>query len=165
MSDMIEETARVVRVEDGSAWVATKSRSACGHCGASSDCGTAMVAKLFGERDNLLRLDNLLDVQVDEQVVIGVTDSLLLKASALAYMLPLLFLIAMVGLGEWMGLGESMGTLLGFVGLGIGLWAVNHVTGGAAGRKDYCPVMLRRAGPGSTVIEFKPSELKKGVVT
>lgn len=165
MSEMIEETATVVRVEDGAAWVATKSRSACGHCGASGDCGTAMVAKLFGERENLLRLDNSLDAEVGERVVIGVSNNLLLKASALAYLLPLLFLIALVALGQMLGMGEGASTLLGFVGLGIGLWAVNHVTGGTRGHKDYCPLMLRRVGTVIGPIDFKPNEFKKGVVT
>lgn len=157
MSSMIEETATVVRVESGVAWVSSKSRSACGHCGSGNDCGTAMVAKLFGERENLLRLDNRLDARPGEQVVIGVSDALLLKASALAYLLPLLFLIAMVALGQMMGLGEGLGSLLGFVGLGFGLWAVNHVTGGARGRKNYCPVMLHRSEPHFTLnqIELK----------
>lgn len=147
MSDMIEEIATVMRVEADTAWVATKSRSACGHCSSGSDCGTAMVAKLFGEKENLLRLDNSLDAQVGEQVVIGVSDALLLKASALAYLLPLIALIAAVALGQWSGLGEELSSLLGFIGLGLGLWSTNYITGGARGRKAYCPVMLRRTGP------------------
>ena len=149
MSDMIEETASVVRVEAGVAWVATRSRSACGHCGAGNDCGTAMVAKLFGEKENLLRLDNPLDARVGERVVIGVSDSMLLKASALAYLMPLLALIGAVALGQWSGLGEDLSTLLGFVGLGLGLWLTNYITGGSRSRKAYCPVMLRRAGAGA----------------
>ena len=155
MSDMIEETATVMRVEAGTAWVATKSRSACGHCGSGSDCGTAMVAKLFGEKENLLRLDNSLDARVGEQVVIGVSDALLLKASALAYLLPLLALIAAVALGQWSGMGEDLSSLLGFIGLGLGLWTTNYITGGAQGRKAYCPVMLRRAGTEFTLSQIQ----------
>jgi sigma-E factor negative regulatory protein RseC len=154
MSDMIEETATVVRLEQGSAWVSIKTRSACGHCGSSSDCGTAMVAQLFGEKENLLRLDNSLDVEVGEQVVIGVPNTMLLKASILAYMLPLIALIVMVGMGRWMGLGDDFSTALGFIGLGLGLWVTNRITGGATGRKAYCPVMLRRARH-----EFIPSTI------
>jgi len=145
--NMIEETATVVRVELGAAWVSIRSRSACGHCSSGSDCGTAMVAKLFGEKENLLRLDNSLDAAVGEQVVIGVSDALLLKASAMAYLLPLTVLIAAVAVGQWLGLGDELSTLLGFTGLGLGLWFTNRITGGARGRGTYCPVMLHRARP------------------
>lgn len=145
MSDMIEETATVVRLEQGAAWVSIKTRSACGHCGSSTDCGTAMVSQLFGEKENQLRIDNSLEVQVGDRVVIGVPNTMLLKASILAYMLPLIALIVVVGLGRWIGLGEDLSTALGFVGLGLGLWVTNRITGGAQGRKAFCPVMLRRA--------------------
>ncbi len=147
MSAMIEETAEVVRVEHGSAWVSIRSRNACGHCGSSGDCGTAMVAKLFGERENLLRLDNLLDARVGEQVVVGISNSLLLKASALAYIAPLLGFIAVVAVAQFVGVGEEASGLLGLAGFAGALWLVNRVTGGAAGRKAYCPTMLRRAAP------------------
>lgn len=146
MKQMIEETATVVRVEEGAAWVSVQTRSACGHCGASADCGTAMIAKLFGEKENLLRLANPLGVVAGDRVVIGVSNALLLKASMLAYLLPLVSFIAVVGIGQWLGLDEEVSTILGFAGLGAGLWLTNHLTGGRHGREAYCPVMLRRAG-------------------
>jgi sigma-E factor negative regulatory protein RseC len=154
MSDMVEETATVVRVEQGAAWVSITTRSACGHCGSSGDCGTAMVSQLFGEKENELRLENTLDAAVGDQVVIGVSNTMLLKASMLAYILPLLALILVVGLGRSIGLGDEMSTALGFVGLGLGLWVTNRITGGAEGRKAYCPVMLRTAKH-----EFIPSTI------
>lgn len=158
MSGMIEETATVVRIEEGSAWVSTSRRNACGHCGSGSDCGTAMLAKLFGDKENLLRLDNSLGAEVGEQVVIGVSNALLLKASLLAYLLPLLVFIAMVALGQWAGINEELSSLAGFIGLGLGLWITNHITGGAQGRKHYCPVMLRRAVPAFTLTRIEPTQ-------
>lgn len=146
MSDMIEETATVVRVDAGDAWVSVRTRSACGHCSAGSDCGTAMVAQLFGEKENLLRLHDTLGVAPGEQVVIGISNALLLKASALAYIAPLLGFIAAVVLGQAMGMGEEASGLFGLAGLGLGLWLINRVTGSSAGRKNYCPVMLKRTG-------------------
>lgn len=146
MSTMIEETATVVRVEGRDAWVSVQTRSACGHCGASSHCGTAMVAQLFGEKENLLQLPDTLGVAPGDQVVIGVSNALLLKASMLAYIAPLLGFIAAVVLGQGIGMGEEASGLFGLAGLGLGLWLVNCVTGGRAARKNYCPVMLKRAG-------------------
>lgn len=146
MSAMIEETATVVRVAEGDAWVSVRTRSACSHCGTSSDCGTAMVSRLFGEKENLLRLPDTLGVAPGEQVVIGVSNALLLKASLLAYIAPLLGFIAAMIIGQGVGMGEEASGIFGLAGLGIGLWLVNCVTGGSDARKNYCPVMLKRAG-------------------
>lgn len=161
MSDMIEETVTVARTQAGVAWVATRTRNACSHCETSSHCGTAMVAKLFGEKTNLLQIENSLDARAGEQVVIGISNALLLKASVLAYLLPLIMFIATVGLGQVLGLRESVGTLLGFCGLGLGLWIANLITGSLSGRMIYCPVMLRRVYQHT----INPTDFEKGVVT
>ncbi len=87
---MIEERARVVAVRPGLAWVVITRRSACGTCHASSGCGTAVVAKLFGDKVNRLQVADTLGVQVGDRVVIGIADSTLTRASPAACRQPVM---------------------------------------------------------------------------
>ena len=144
---MIEERARVVAVGPGSAWVESTRRSACGSCHASSGCGTAVVAKLFGDKVNRLQVADPLGVQVGDRVVIGIADGTLTCASLLAYVLPLLALMIVALLAQSAGASEGGSALFGIVGLCVGLWVTGRLTGGAAGRERYRPTLLRRVEP------------------
>ena len=157
MTGMVEQTATVVRVEQGVAWVSTRSSSACGHCEARAGCGTAVMAGMRSEREHLLQVRDRLDVRAGDRIVIGVSDTVVLKASALAYLLPLGGLMTAAGLGQLGSLGDGPSILLGISGLGIGLWFTRRITGGEAGGPSYSPVMLRQAQtpPASTITAFK----------
>jgi sigma-E factor negative regulatory protein RseC len=142
---MIEEQARVVAVADGSAWVEVRRRSACGSCSAAGGCGTGALAGLLGERAQRLQVRDDLGLRVGEQVVIGIPDAALTRASLAAYLLPLLALIAAALLAEAAGAGEGTTALAGLLGLGAGLWLAGRLTGGPLGRERYRPRLLRRA--------------------
>ncbi|MCB1734573.1 MAG: SoxR reducing system RseC family protein [Gammaproteobacteria bacterium] len=122
---MIEETARVVRVGDGHAWVETQRRSSCGSCASKSGCGTSALGEWFGRRTVGLQVDNTIGAKVGEQVVIGVPETLLVSGAAWIYGLPLLTLLAGAGLSAWWvgdvhndavtALGGIVGLVFGFV--------------------------------------------------
>lgn len=156
---MLEETATVVRVEGASAWIATRPRSACSHCASAAGCETGMLSKVFGQRTTLLQLDNALDVHVGDQVVVGIPDALLVRASGLAYLMPLFALIAVVVLAEFMGLGPVLGeggkALLGLGGLAGGLLLTRRIAGNGCHRR-YQPTMLRLDRPAFLFAELRP---------
>ncbi|QLQ30965.1 MAG: SoxR reducing system RseC family protein [Candidatus Thiothrix singaporensis] len=49
-------------------------RSACSTCGSQSGCSTSSLSKLFGIRQQRIRLPNTFSSRIGEQVVIGVED-------------------------------------------------------------------------------------------
>lgn len=149
---MIEEDARVVSVEAGFAWVETARRSSCSSCSVSSGCGTSVVAKLFGGRGNRLRVFDGIGVGIGDRVVIGIPEAVLIQVSLLAYMLPLLFLMLVTAAAQSTGAGDEVAAVAGIFGLAFGLWVTGRLTGGAAARERYRPVLLRRLGPQTLLI-------------
>jgi sigma-E factor negative regulatory protein RseC len=141
---MIETPATVVDVKPGVAWVETVRQSACGHCESAGSCGTSVLAKLFGAPRSRLRIDDAQGLRLGEQVVIGIPDGTLVRASFVAYLIPLLVLIAAAGLATRLGAGEGAVALTGLAGLGIGLWLSGRLTGGPSARARYRPVLVRR---------------------
>lgn len=142
---MIEEQARVLVVAPGRAWVQTVRHSACGSCTASSGCGTASLAKLFGERTHRLEVVDPIGVAVGDEVIIGISDSTLTRASLLAYLLPLLALMLAAFSARSAGMSEEVGALIGILGLGLGLWLTGWLaTHGTGGAERFQPRLLRR---------------------
>ncbi len=155
MSDtvtMLEETARVVEVHDGVLVAETLSRSGCSHCSTSS-CTTSVVAKLFGVRRNRLLLDNSLGAKPGDQVVIGIPDQLLVRASLTAYLLPLVVMLVITALGDMVGLNELLLSLLALVGLAVGLFTMRWVSRGGSSQ-DYEPRLLRIVAPDYQRVEM-----------
>jgi sigma-E factor negative regulatory protein RseC len=146
---MIETPATVVELGPGVAWVETVRQSACGHCASAGNCGTSVLAKLFGSSRSRLKIDDAQGLRVGERVLIGIPDGILVRASLVAYLLPLVVLIAAAGVATRLGAGEGAVALIGVAGLGIGLWLSGRLTGGQSARRRYRPVLVRR-GP-STV--------------
>jgi sigma-E factor negative regulatory protein RseC len=142
---MLEETGTVVRADSENIWVETRAKSSCSHCGAHS-CSTSVIAKLFGNRRNLLRLPNTLQARPGQQVVIGIPDRVLVAASMRAYLLPLLGLILGVAGGGWLGYGDFLQVLLGGAGLFMGLVLIGRASESGKARERYAPQLLRVAG-------------------
>jgi sigma-E factor negative regulatory protein RseC len=149
---MIEEDARVLAVEPGFAWVEASRRSACGACGASAGCGTATVARLFGERANRIRVSDALGVAVGDRVRIGIDGGTLSRASLLAYLLPLAALALFAAAASAANAGDALSAMIAASGLGSGLW----LAGRLAGRDRYAPVLLRRVASPDQVAVAAP---------
>lgn len=140
---MLEETARVVDVKDGMLLAETESRSGCSHCSANN-CTTSVVAKLFGVKRNRLVVENRLDARPGDRVVIGIPDALLVRASLLAYLLPLLSMLGAAAAGEAVGLPANWMSLLALCGLAMGFFMVHRATRGWTSQR-YKPQLLRIA--------------------
>lgn len=99
---MMVERARVVAVEADACWVQTIATPGCGACAAGQGCGGGVIGKLLGERRNHLRvaLPASLRPAIDDEVEIGVRERSVLRASALAYLLPLSGIVAGAVAGE-----------------------------------------------------------------
>ncbi len=146
-TSMLEETARVVEVLDGVLIAETQSRSGCSHCSTSSRCSTSVVAKLFGVRRKRLVMANSLNARPGDQVVIGIPDQLLVRASLMAYLLPLVVMLVVTALGDLAGINELLLSLLALVGLAMGFFTVRWVSRSRTSQQ-YEPRLLRIVAPG-----------------
>ena len=155
---MLEETATIVRVEGDSAWIVTRPRSACSHCASATSCETGMLSKVFARHTTVLKIENTLSAGVGDRVVVGVPNAVLVRASGIAYLMPLFGLIAVVMLAELLGfagaLGESGKALLGLGGLAGGMLVTWRLTGGTRCHERYQPRMLRLGGTEVVIAEL-----------
>jgi sigma-E factor negative regulatory protein RseC len=150
---VIEENARVLFVESGFAWVETARRSSCSSCSVSSGCGTSVVAKLFGERTNRLRVSDGIGVAVGDRVVIGIADAALIRASVLAYLLPLVALMSTAFAAQAAWAEDGVVAMFGILGLLAGLWLTGLLTGTKSARERFGPVLLHRLDPQGIRVE------------
>ncbi len=147
---MIEETARVVALEDDFAWVETQRKSVCGACALNKGCGTATLAKLLGTRRTRIKVLNSPPAAVGDEVVIGLEEHAIVQGSLAMYAAPLACLFAAALLGE--GLSARLGTttteaftiLSGLGGLAGGFVWLRHYANKIAKDPRYQPVILRR---------------------
>jgi sigma-E factor negative regulatory protein RseC len=141
MTTMLEETARVIGVKNNMLLAETESRSGCNHCGVNG-CTTSVVAKLFGVRRNRLVMVNSIGAKPGDQVVVGIPDALLVRASVMAYLMPLLSMLGLTALGDQLGLQAVWLSLLALCGLAIGFFIVYRMTRGWSAQ-CYKPQLLR----------------------
>ena len=147
---MIEESGRVVAVQGDFAWVESERTSACGSCAVRKGCGTSAIAKVFGQRRMRLRVLNRIDARVGDTVVVGISESGLLRGSLAVYAAPLVGLFAGALAGHFAGkqLLASGSELLAIGGALAGfftaLFWLRRFSRNTAKDVVYQPVVLRQ---------------------
>jgi sigma-E factor negative regulatory protein RseC len=159
---MIEQTARVIRVEDDMVAVATERQSGCQSCDVKSGCGTSLIGQLFPDRPQQeLRLP-LGQLQArpraGDRVVIGIDEAYLQRSTLLLYAVPLLGLLLGAVVGAYLGGrqaspmdGEPMSILLGLLGLSLGLYVTRQSAGRRTGQLTRA-VRILRVEPAGIVV-------------
>lgn len=147
---MIEEQARVVRLNGDLAEILIQKQSACGSCTAKSGCGTSLLANWFPQRRLTLRLDNRINAQAGDMVVLGLDEATLQRSSLMLYALPLAGLLLAAIAGEWafgfLGLPKELGAVLsGLLGLTAALLYVRGKSRAIIRRGDGGVRLLRLA--------------------
>ena len=150
---MIEERALVTSCKGDLAQIETLRTTACGHCQSSSACGTSLLSRFFGYRKISVSALNPIDARPGDEVVVGVRESLLMRASLLFYLLPILLLIFFAGLGQWITqhyslvAAEPAAVVAGLLGLSIGLRVARRNALLMHNEKRNQAVILRQANP------------------
>lgn len=147
---MIEETAQVVAVEGDEAVLQTQRQSACHSCSVKKGCGTSVLAKVVGQRSNLIRVDNHLEAKPGDQVIVGVAEDALVKSSMLVYGLPLLLMLVSGLGGEQVAIAMGWATelaamIFALAGFGLSLVLARLVLRYTSLRYRVQPRMLRIA--------------------
>lgn len=99
---MIEETAHVVKVDRNRVWVASNQTSGCGGCAQKTSCTTQVIASVLKKKSVAVEVDSMLSLCVGDVVTVAIDEKLLLLASLLMYMLPLLALLIGGGVVDWL---------------------------------------------------------------
>lgn len=145
---MIEETGLVVEAKGEIAWVETSRKTSCGSCEAKG-CGTGALSKVLGRKSQRMQVKNPIDAKPGEQVVLGISESALIKGSLAVYLVPLLALLAGGLFGELMATqmqwGEEGTTIIfALIGLGLSLLWLQRFNQRAANDETFNAVILRR---------------------
>lgn len=118
---MITEQAVVTACNKGEIEVRLQRSSACGDCELSQGCGTGAIGRLLGNRTRPLTLRTDKAFKPGDEVLLGLSEAALVRASLLVYGLPLIVMIAagllaaVVGLAEhWIALCTVIGFIAGF---------------------------------------------------
>ena len=101
---MMEEIARVVS-SDSQGWltVEVELKSTCKSCSNSESCGTSAVAQAFSSKTQQFSIQSDRRCEAGEFLKLGLPESVILKAAALIYLMPLFGLFVGAALGQFLG--------------------------------------------------------------
>lgn len=122
---MIEESAVVVKIENHQVWVESGSNNACGGCRQKASCTTNALGSVLKKKS--VQVDSDIQLKTGDQVIVAIDENLLLRASLLLYLVPLIALFTGAGLADWLLVDHSdlwiAGSAVG--GFLISLWIIN----------------------------------------
>jgi sigma-E factor negative regulatory protein RseC len=87
---LIEQQARVIRIEEDIAWVSVGGQSGCPACDAGKGCGAGVFGRLLRRKPVELPLPNEPGARAGQAVTLGIPESLYLKLVFRQYGWPLL---------------------------------------------------------------------------
>lgn len=125
---MIQEDGRILVVADDHLWLQTTQKTTCDSCKGKNVCGQRLLQNL-NESHGLLKVP-LLDAAAStfkegDTATIGIEESTLLRATMIAYLMPLILLIAFAFAGQQLG-GELWSIIGALAGLATGAVWVRH---------------------------------------
>lgn len=146
----MEVEATVSRVEGAHAVVRVDRRGGgCGRCSEAGGCASTLLGRPLQRECRLFRLPNTIGAQPGDRVVVAVAEGSALRAALLAYLLPVLLLLAgsMLGAAFAGAEGKDFAAYSGAV-MGLAL-AVGTVVFRAAGRRGtrFQPTLRGRIPP------------------
>jgi sigma-E factor negative regulatory protein RseC len=124
---MIEELAVVVKIENHQVWVESGQNSACGGCQQKASCTSNALDSVLKKKS--VPVDSDIQLTTGDQVMVAIDENLLLRASLLLYLLPLIALFTGAGIADWL-LDNSLYADLWIAGSALlsflfSLWLIN----------------------------------------
>jgi len=129
---MIEELAVVVRIENHQVWVESGQNSACGGCLQKTSCATNAIGGVLKKKS--VPVDSDIQLKTGDRVMVAFDESLLLRASLLLYLTPLIALFTGAGMADWLLADNALYAELWIAGSAVlsflvSLWLINKVQG------------------------------------
>ncbi|TRW91498.1 SoxR reducing system RseC family protein [Candidatus Methylobacter oryzae] len=126
---MIEELAVVVKIENHQVWVESGQSSACGACMQKASCSTDAIGSVLKKKP--VPVDSDIQLKSGDQVMVAIDENLLLRASVLLYLAPLIASFGGAGLAGWWFAGTANAELWiagsAVLSLLVSLWLINKV--------------------------------------
>jgi len=97
---MIEELAIVVKIDNHQVWVEGGQNSACGGCQQKASCTTNALGSVLKKKS--VPVDSDIQLKTGDEVMVAIDESLLLRASLLLYLVPLIALFTGAGFSDWL---------------------------------------------------------------
>jgi sigma-E factor negative regulatory protein RseC len=97
---MIEELAVVVKIENHQVWVESGQNSACGGCLQKASCTTNALGSILKKKS--VPVDSGIQLKTGDEVIVAIDENLLLRASLLLYLVPLIALFTGAGIADWL---------------------------------------------------------------
>jgi len=95
---MIETITTVVKTQEHRVWVLGSQDSGCNACQQKAGCSINNLDTLLNRK--AIPVDSQIALQVGDQVVVAINEKLLLRASLLQYILPLIIMFLGAGIAE-----------------------------------------------------------------
>ncbi len=95
---MLEESAIVVKIDNGQVWVVGTQNNACAGCAQKSGCSSNALASLLKRKP--VPVDSEIFLQVGDTVIVAIEEGELLRAAFLLYLLPLCALFTGAGIAD-----------------------------------------------------------------
>jgi len=115
---MIETTARVVSISNGTAQIDPTSTSGCGGCKSRNSCGVSGLGKYFSNTRKSIEVDCDASIREGDELRLSMSEGDLLKAGLLVYLLPVVLSLVGAGVASSMAfgdVGDVLGMMIGFV--------------------------------------------------
>lgn len=147
---MIEEPGTVVGLDEQFIWIETVRLSSCSACSAQSGCGQAVLGKLIDQQKqgqkNLVRLPRTenTSIEIGQSVILGIPEDALIRASFLAYGVPVSALLVGAGVAQALGWSDLMVAAAAIVSLAGSLFWVNKKSRRWACQFKYRPQISNR---------------------
>ncbi|MDO8828075.1 SoxR reducing system RseC family protein [Methylophaga sp.] len=124
---MIEQQVKVKRVDGNRITVESLQTSACEQCAQKSSCASSLYTKLLPRRQ--MQLSSTIPVNVGDTVVISISETGVLRASILLYLLPIIIMLIIVGLYDASSAetNETIAALLAFGSLAVCLYLIHRI--------------------------------------
>lgn len=124
---MIEQSARVVAIDDGAYWFEVQATMTdCERCAQGKGCGGGIFRKLRSQQSLRIRLESPLSLVLHQRVILSIDESVLMRVSLLLYLCPLLGMIALAIVTNWLFNSELISVLGAVLGLGVALMMVRR---------------------------------------
>ncbi|MGB0450241.1 MAG: SoxR reducing system RseC family protein [Porticoccaceae bacterium] len=142
---MILETGTVVAVEPDGLWVETIQKSACEVCVAEKGCGQKFLSKLAGKTTSirvLLNNQSREKLSVGQSVTIGIPEDVIVLASLLVYLLPIIGAVGGAAVASYAGGGDLTSISGALAGLLSGGFLVRMHSRKSRNDLRYNPILV-----------------------
>jgi len=155
---MIEQTAKVLRIENDVVVIEVKRQTACGSCSAKAGCGKSLLDNVFKVKPLLLSIPNTIEAKENDDVIVGLNESAIVQASFYLYFFPLFIMIVSAMLSSFV-FSDQYSEILSIIAAAFGLFLGGYLSRIILDKKgrdsdNFFKPMLIRVVPKRAIIDL-----------